>query len=210
MFAARRLTVIAIAFISLTGCIANMQGNKPMNLFDPYAIGARHLREGSPGPALVTWQQAAKDDNCNAQFALANMYAEGRYIKQDWVVAEQWWTAAAKQGHVMAQQQLMQLYIADGSHPICKKRDCPTETKYDEAYQWAKINEMLIAKLGANIEKKSALFEYEEQKASPAEQKVIEVLTLLDTKVSSTVKDEAEASLSSWKPEPKLCHEFHL
>jgi len=58
------------------------------------------------------YKMAAKKGVSFAQAALADMYADGIGLRQNWVEAVQWYRAAAGQGHITASQTLGHMYAS--------------------------------------------------------------------------------------------------
>ena len=74
------------------------------------AAGMRAFRNKDYNTAFNEWKTAAEQGNAEAQFDLGVLYAQGRGVKRDLTVAEQWYRKAAAQGNAEAEFALGQMY----------------------------------------------------------------------------------------------------
>jgi len=75
-----------------------------------YDPGLAAAQNGDWDRARREWQARAGEGDVVAQFGLAKLYADGRGVRRDPLLAEHWLKAAASRGHVGAQIDLAQLY----------------------------------------------------------------------------------------------------
>ena len=96
-----------------------------------YAKALTAFRSGNPGKAVSLWQGYAERGNIKAQNTLANFYAAGNVVEQDYVEATKWWRIAAEQGDSDAQQNLAVAYLEGKGIP----------KNIVQAYMWFNLSE---------------------------------------------------------------------
>ena len=77
-------------------------------------------------PALDETKALAETGDAEAQFALGNIYAEGKLVPNDFAVATVWFRKAADQGYAEAMYSLGVIYRAGFSVPV----------NFAESYVW--------------------------------------------------------------------------
>ena len=87
-----------LVMLALAGCNHNFQR------------GVQAYQQGNYAAALIDLQPAAEAGNPEAQFALAEMHANGLGTAKNDAVAAQWYERAAEQGVAKAQLILAQYY----------------------------------------------------------------------------------------------------
>ncbi|MBW8882546.1 MAG: sel1 repeat family protein, partial [Asticcacaulis sp.] len=115
---------------------------------------------GRYSAALSLWQPLADSGLAEAQYRIGRIYAWGLGVCKNETAAADWLTRAAGQGHILAQQQLGYLYLAQGQASFAKAKswflkaaqagdaesqyrlgplvtgDKPTPAQYREAAAW--------------------------------------------------------------------------
>jgi TPR repeat protein len=74
------------------------------------AAGMRAFQNKDYATAFAEWKAAAEAGSAEGQFDLGVLYAQGRGVKRDLTVAEQWYRKAAEQGNAEAEFALGQMY----------------------------------------------------------------------------------------------------
>jgi len=72
--------------------------------------GMRAFQNKDYATAFAEWKAAAEGGFAEAQFDLGVLYAQGRGVKRDLTIAEQWYRKAAAQGNAEAEFALGQMY----------------------------------------------------------------------------------------------------
>ncbi len=163
---------------------------------DPFSLGVRFMRENNPGGAINVWKDAVQEKNCNAEYALGVEYAMGRWMVQDWERAETLWQAAATQGHLQAQEALIQLYTGDDSQPLCEKKGCPEPAKSEMAYEWALIRAQVLASLD------------DEERYLARPDTRTDWVALSEPQVDEAQRAQIQTRVEAWSPSPKRCREL--
>ena len=133
-------------------------------------------REFTPEEAFEWNTKLAGKSNARAQRTLANMYATGKGVRQDYKAAALWYRRAADQGDIEAQFNLALLY----------KLGSGVQQDYGEAYKW-----FWLCSLGTPTQGTADLDVVTQAKAE---------LKRINTLVSPVQVSEAKKHAREWKP----------
>ena len=89
-----------------------------------FAAGQRAYDQGDFAAAFREWRADAEKGDARAQYALGNLYRDGKGVTTDMLQAVYWWWQAAKQGHPEAQQYVgWPITSANRPYLTCAPRD---------------------------------------------------------------------------------------
>jgi hypothetical protein len=179
------LSLFALMFGGCTNDDLNMN-----QLFTPYAQGASWYNQGYYDRAHSVWKNALHKGDCDVQYALGSLYAQGKGAPRDWSKVIPLWTDAANQGHRRAQIGLAAAYVW-GEEPssLCKE-GCGVKRDLVSAAVW-----MMLAQKSLGDAKDR---DFDQLKAQ------------LEPLLSQADKDTAQARAEKWQPSPKLCQPRNL